>query len=76
MNSEESQSMPQKMSSRKFVGLWALGGCMLGVVLAPSTYGDFASMLAYKVGTGLPFALVGAALGAAVQYCFRSDKNK
>lgn len=66
---------PEKMSPRHFIGFWALGGFIVGVMLGTPTPGDLASMIANKIGTGLPFALVGAALGSAVQYFFRSDKK-
>ena len=75
MSSEDGQNSPGKMSSRKFIGLWAVGGFILGVILGTPTPGDLGSVVAQKIGTGLPFALVGAALGAAVQYFFRSDRK-
>lgn len=75
MSSEDSKNTPEKMSSRKFVGLWTLGGFILGVILGNPTPGDFGSMVSNKIGTGLPFALVGAALGGVVQYFFRSEKK-
>ena len=69
----------EKLSARKFVGIWAVGGFILGVMLAmfkvQSYAGSIGERIAEMIGGGIAFALSGAAIGAAVQYLFRSEKK-
>ena len=63
------------MSKRKFIGLWAVAGQIFGMLISDQTYGFTGEVVAYKLGTGLPFALVGAAIGALAHYFFRSENK-
>lgn len=62
------------MSGRKFIGIFAFGGFVIGMALGNSPYGGFTDAMLFKVGQGIPFGLIGAALGGAIQYFFRSGK--
>lgn len=64
-----------RMSGRKFIGIWAVVAFVIGVALGTPTPGDLSSMIANKIGHGVPFALIGALIGAAVQFFFRSTKR-
>jgi hypothetical protein len=69
----------EKLSARKFVGIWVAGGFILGVMLAmfkvQSYAGSIGERIAEMIGGGMVYALLGAAIGAAVQYFFRSKKK-
>lgn len=73
MSQDEQKSTPQKMSKPKFIGLWAVAGQVFGMLVSDRTYGFTSEVVAYKMGTGLPFALIGAAIGALAHYFFRSE---
>jgi hypothetical protein len=75
MTENEHKSTPTKMSKRKFIGLWAVAGQIFGMLISDQTYGFTGEVVAYKLGTGLPFALVGAAIGALAHYFFRSENK-
>lgn len=74
MSNDQDDPRSNAMSARKFVGFWALGGFILGLVLGNPNPGSLSAMIAEKIGVGVTFAVVGAALGAAVNYFFRSQK--
>ncbi len=75
MNDNVQKSIPQKISKRKFIGLWAVAGQIFGMLISDQTYGFTGEVVAYKLGTGLPFALIGAAIGALAHYFFISEKK-
>jgi hypothetical protein len=75
MDQDEQKSAQQKMSKRKFIGLWAVAGQIFGMLISDRTYGFTGEVIAYKLGTGLPFALIGAAIGALAHYFFRSESK-
>ena len=75
MNENVQKSTPQKISKRKFIGLWAVAGQIFGMLISDQTYGFTGEVVAYKLGTGLPFALIGAAIGALAHYFFISEKK-
>jgi hypothetical protein len=75
MIENEHKPTQTKMSKRKFIGLWAVAGQIFGMLISDQTYGFTGEVVAYKLGTGLPFALVGAAIGALAHYFFRSENK-
>jgi len=75
MNDNEQKSTPSKISKRKFIGLWALAGQIFGMLISEQTYGFTREVVAYKLGSGLVFALIGAAIGALAHYFFRSENK-
>ena len=66
---------PTVMSGRKFIGIWAVGGFAIGMLLATPQPDGPQYMLAERIGFGIPYAALSALLGAAVNYFFRSGKK-
>lgn len=75
MNENEQKSTNQKMTKRKFIGLWAVAGQIFGMLISEKTYGFTGEVVAYKLGAGFFFAFIGAAIGALAHYFFRSEKK-
>lgn len=75
MNENEQKSTTRKMTKRKFIGLWAIAGQIIGMLISDQTYGFTGEVVAYKLGAGLFFALIGAAIGALAHYFFRSENK-
>lgn len=75
MNENEQISTQPKIPKLKFIGLWAVAGQIFGMVMSDQMYGFTGEVVAYKLGAGLPFALIGAAIGALAHYFFRSGKK-